>query len=86
MQAIRRAVSGMLPKNKLRRDRMQRLLIFPDEEHPYANNITRFHEMPELQQISAAEWARLSPDALLERHEAEQRARLQALLKDIQQQ
>lgn len=29
------AVSKMLPKNKLRPDRLQRLKVFPGSEHPY---------------------------------------------------
>lgn len=32
---IRHAVSGMLPKNKLRTPRLKRLKIFVDEKHPY---------------------------------------------------
>ncbi|KAI8063149.1 50S ribosomal protein L13 [Gongronella butleri] len=38
-QAIRKAVSGMLPKNRLRDVRLERLLIFDDAEHPYDANI-----------------------------------------------
>ncbi len=34
-QVIRHAVSGMLPKNKLRDKRLARLFIFPDGRHPY---------------------------------------------------
>ncbi|KAK0522165.1 54S ribosomal protein L23, mitochondrial [Tilletia horrida] len=34
-EIIRKAVSGMLPKNKLRERRLERLKIFPDDEHPY---------------------------------------------------
>lgn len=34
-QIIRRAVSGMLPKNKLRERRLERLKIFADDNHPY---------------------------------------------------
>ena len=29
------AVSGMLPKNKLRDSMLKRLYVFPDEKHPY---------------------------------------------------
>lgn len=32
---IERAVNGMLPKNKLRKLRFQRLHVFADEEHPF---------------------------------------------------
>jgi len=34
-EIIKRAVSGMLPKNKLRDRRLSRLYIFKDENHPY---------------------------------------------------
>lgn len=34
-EIIKRAVSGMLPKNKLRKRRMARLYIFAGEENPY---------------------------------------------------
>ncbi len=34
---IRHAVSGMLPKNKLRDRRLARLYVFADENHPYKN-------------------------------------------------
>ncbi|PWN90166.1 putative MRPL23-mitochondrial ribosomal protein, large subunit [Acaromyces ingoldii] len=40
-EVIRKAVSGMLPKNKLRDRRLERLLIFPDEKHPYEQNIIK---------------------------------------------
>jgi large subunit ribosomal protein L13 len=43
-EIIRRAVNGMLPKNKLRDRRMERLLIFPEGEHPYEENIVRFYK------------------------------------------
>lgn len=32
---VKHAVSGMLPKNKLRDKRLARLFVFPDEKHPY---------------------------------------------------
>ncbi|KZV86140.1 60S ribosomal protein L23 [Exidia glandulosa HHB12029] len=41
-EVIRHAVSGMLPKNKLRQRRLDRLRIFPDEDMgPFKNNIIR---------------------------------------------
>ncbi|RUP50407.1 hypothetical protein BC936DRAFT_139291 [Jimgerdemannia flammicorona] len=47
-QIIRKAVSGMLPKNRLREPRLDRLLIFADDKHPYADNIIkRYDEEPE---------------------------------------
>jgi large subunit ribosomal protein L13 len=36
---IWQAVSGMLPKNKLRKKRLGRLKIFKGEKHPYQNKI-----------------------------------------------
>ncbi|KNZ56590.1 ribosomal protein L13 [Puccinia sorghi] len=36
---LRKAVSGMLPKNKLRDRRLERLHIFPDDQHPYHANL-----------------------------------------------
>ncbi|KAJ9069471.1 54S ribosomal protein L23, mitochondrial, variant 2 [Entomophthora muscae] len=44
-QIIIKAVSGMLPKNRLRDYRLGRLLVYPDAEHPHENNIIkRFDE------------------------------------------
>jgi len=34
-EIIKHAVSGMLPKNKLRKKRLARLYVFPEEKHPY---------------------------------------------------
>ncbi len=36
---IQRAVKNMLPKNKLRADRMKRLKVFPGSEHPYQKQV-----------------------------------------------
>lgn len=36
---IREAVSGMLPKNKLRDQMLKRLFIFSDENHPYKEKL-----------------------------------------------
>lgn len=38
-EVIKRAVAGMLPKNKLRDPRLQRLFIFADEKHPYQDKL-----------------------------------------------
>lgn len=38
-EIIRRAVLGMLPKNKLRKRRAARLFVFPDEKHPYMDKV-----------------------------------------------
>ncbi|KAK4049379.1 54S ribosomal protein L23, mitochondrial [Microbotryomycetes sp. JL201] len=42
-EIIRRAVSGMLPKNRLRDKRLERLFIFPDAENPYEGNLIKDH-------------------------------------------
>ncbi|PWN51420.1 putative MRPL23-mitochondrial ribosomal protein, large subunit [Violaceomyces palustris] len=44
-EIIRKAVSGMLPKNKHRDRRLERLKIFPGEKHPYAQNITKRYDL-----------------------------------------
>ncbi len=38
-EIIRHAVSGMLPKNKLRASMLKRLYVFSGSEHPYGSNI-----------------------------------------------
>ncbi|KAI8867315.1 50S ribosomal protein L13 [Ramicandelaber brevisporus] len=43
-EIIRKAVGGMLPKNRLRKVRMARLHIFPDEEHPYIKNLVKRYD------------------------------------------
>ncbi|KAL1919929.1 mitochondrial 54S ribosomal protein uL13m [Calcarisporiella thermophila] len=49
-QIIRKAVSGMLPKNRLRDVRLKRLFVFPDDKHPYEQNIIkRYDEFQELE-------------------------------------
>ncbi|KAI6798727.1 ribosomal protein L13 [Hortaea werneckii] len=54
-EILRRAVRGMLPKNRLRDDRMARLKCFEGHAHPYGENILRtenqrsISHMPEVQ-------------------------------------
>lgn len=38
---IAEAVSGMLPKNKLRASMLKRLFIYPDDRHPYQNKFIK---------------------------------------------
>ena len=38
-KVIRNAVKGMLPKNRLQADRLDRLKVFADSEHTYSNYI-----------------------------------------------
>lgn len=46
---VRKAVYGMLPRNNLRKQRIERLLLFPESEHPYAENILRHYDTYDLQ-------------------------------------
>lgn len=39
-EIIVRAVNNMLPKNKLRADRLVRLKVFADDQHPYQEQIS----------------------------------------------
>lgn len=43
-EVLRRAVRGMLPKNRLRDKRLDRLKIFPGDSHPYGANIAKSYE------------------------------------------
>ncbi|KAL0931357.1 mitochondrial 54S ribosomal protein uL13m [Colletotrichum truncatum] len=45
-EVLRKAVSGMLPKNRLRDKRLARLKAFEGEAHPYKQNIIRFGDVP----------------------------------------
>lgn len=40
-EIIRHAVSGMLPKNKLRADRLARLFVYAGDKHPYESKIKK---------------------------------------------
>lgn len=41
-EVLTRAVKGMIPKNKLRLARMDRLKVFDGDEHPYKENLIAF--------------------------------------------
>lgn len=45
-EVLRKAVSGMLPKNRLRDDRLARLKAFEGDAHPYKANLVRFNGKP----------------------------------------
>ncbi|KAL4998019.1 ribosomal protein L13-domain-containing protein [Aspergillus recurvatus] len=47
-EVLRRAVRGMLPKNRLRDKRLARLKTFEGLEHPYKDNIVRIGALPEV--------------------------------------
>jgi large subunit ribosomal protein L13 len=40
-EVLRKAVSGMLPKNRLRKERLARLKTFEGKGHPYGENVLR---------------------------------------------
>lgn len=40
-EVLRKAVSGMLPKNRLRKERLARLKTFEGKAHPYKENLLR---------------------------------------------
>ncbi|GMM34796.1 mitochondrial 54S ribosomal protein YmL23 [Saccharomycopsis crataegensis] len=51
-ELLRKAVSGMLPKNKLRKVRLERLKLFDDSEHPYKQNfIAHWDQQAQVQKI-----------------------------------
>ncbi|KAL9596568.1 MAG: hypothetical protein Q9219_005695 [cf. Caloplaca sp. 3 TL-2023] len=41
-EVLKRAVRGMLPKNRLRDKRLERLKVFEGEAHPYKSNLIKF--------------------------------------------
>lgn len=41
-EVLRKAVSGMLPKNRLRDKRLARLKAFEGDAHPYKKNLIQF--------------------------------------------
>ncbi|MCJ1424817.1 54S ribosomal protein L23, mitochondrial [Sticta canariensis] len=41
-EVLKRAVRGMLPKNRLRDPRLARLKVFEGEMHPYKENLIKF--------------------------------------------
>ena len=47
-EVLRKAVSGMLPKNRLRDDRLGRLKAFEGDAHPYKKNIVTFAGKPNI--------------------------------------
>lgn len=70
-EVLRRAVKGMIPKNKLRLVRMDRLKVYDGDEHPYKQNLIAFAD--ETNEVKAKQ-------AELERNEKEsQRLREQYL-------
>ncbi|KAF2843312.1 ribosomal protein L13 [Patellaria atrata CBS 101060] len=52
-EVLRKAVSGMLPKNRLRAPRLARLKAFEGMAHPYLQNILKVAELPQVQETLA---------------------------------
>jgi len=50
-EVLRKAVSGMLPKNRLRKGRLARLKAFEGVAHPYKENIIKFGGMPRIAEL-----------------------------------
>lgn len=42
-EVLKKAVRGMLPKNRLRDKRLARLKVFEGEAHPYSSNIIKIN-------------------------------------------
>lgn len=40
-EVLRKAVSGMMPKNKLRKERLANLYIYADDKHPHQAQLTK---------------------------------------------
>lgn len=40
-EVLRKAISGMLPKNKLRKQRLANLYIYADDKHPHQAQLTK---------------------------------------------
>lgn len=64
----------------MRSNRINRLLLFPDEQHPYTKNLAKYYEDPDLQQLTAKQWESMSAEEMLLDHDRRQRERLQTLL------
>ncbi|KAJ9502296.1 54S ribosomal protein L23, mitochondrial [Exophiala xenobiotica] len=47
-EVLKKAVRGMLPKNRLRDKRLARLKVFEGTAHPYKQNIVRFAGKPHI--------------------------------------
>ncbi|CAG61928.1 uncharacterized protein GVI51_L04037 [Nakaseomyces glabratus] len=51
-ELLKKAVSGMLPKNRLRKVRLARLKVFDGAEHPYGDNFTAYAlKQPKVQKL-----------------------------------
>lgn len=56
-EILERAVSGMLPKNRLRMPRLARLRAYDGETHPYRGNIVQLN-VPPTAKAELPKWSR----------------------------
>ncbi|TID20483.1 hypothetical protein CANINC_003600 [Pichia inconspicua] len=54
-EVLKRAVSRMLPKNRYRKQRLERLKVFDGSNHPYASNIIAWADQHPLVEKAAKE-------------------------------
>ena len=47
-EVLKKAVRGMLPKNRLRDKRLARLKVFETTQHPYKQNIVRLNGVAQM--------------------------------------
>ncbi|EEQ39500.1 putative 54S ribosomal protein [Clavispora lusitaniae] len=57
-EILKRAVKGMIPKNKLRLARLDRLKVFDGDEHPYKENLIAFADETKEMKAKMAELER----------------------------
>lgn len=57
-EILKRAVKGMIPKNKLRLARLDRLLVFDGDEHPYKENLIAYADETKEMKAKLAELER----------------------------
>ncbi|MCJ1269949.1 54S ribosomal protein L23, mitochondrial [Lobaria immixta] len=58
-EVLKRAVRGMLPKNRLRDPRLARLKVFEGEAHPYKVNLIKFDGKGRVKGVPATKTATL---------------------------
>jgi ribosomal protein L13 len=68
-EIIRLAVRRMLPKNQQGRGALTRLYVFPDDNHPFRENIAKRYEDLELDQLNAQAWSQMTTEDILKLNE-----------------
>ena len=69
---MKKAVRGMLPKNRLRDKRLARLKVFETSNHPYKQNIVSFGGVPHMPGKEGTVIQAIQATRRLEQPEAEQ--------------